>query len=297
MKNATKWNIELALELESLFYKDSVPEEGIEIVDKLDRRWQGIANLIGFDYTDEDVVKKIEDFFPVTDEKSPLHIFDDAEEAIDFFQDMRTIKARRAWLVIRTTKESYSPSVQALIKICCEIIDRGPVALRHKSYGVFENIIFCVSAAIGNNDVTYNSLCLLCTVIQNLDKFQIDWATRFSENVRGSKIAQGKQKKVKNRKAYFEDFEQYFANRCQKGEKISKRHAAFGFFKQKENDENFNKIWKSPDSFYRAYTDRKQSTKNKARLEEQQKKNSVLDISTEMADVLNKWLNDEKATE
>lgn len=86
----------MALELESLFYKDSVPEEWIEIIDKLNQRWQGIANLIGFDYTDEDVVKKIEDFFPVTDEKSPLHIFDDAEEAIDFFQDMRTIKARRA---------------------------------------------------------------------------------------------------------------------------------------------------------------------------------------------------------
>ena len=210
MKNATKWNTELALELESLFYKDSVPEEWIEIIDKLERRWQGIANLIGFDYTDEDVVKKIEDFFPVTDEKSPLHIFDDAEEAIDFFQDMRTIKARRAWFVIRTTKETYSPSVQALIKICCEIIDRGPVALRHKSYGVFENIIFCVSAAIGNNDVTYNSLCLLCTVIQNLDKFQIDWAMRFSENVRGSKIAQGKQEKVEIRKAYFYEFEEYF---------------------------------------------------------------------------------------
>ena len=51
MKNATKWNTELALELDSLFYKDSVPEEWIEIVDKLDRLWQGIADLIGFDFT------------------------------------------------------------------------------------------------------------------------------------------------------------------------------------------------------------------------------------------------------
>ena len=297
MKNGTKWNTELAMELESLFYKDSVPEEWIEIVDKLDRRWQGIADLIGFDFTDEDVIKKIENFFPVTDEKSSLYFFDNAAEAIDFFQDMRIIKARRAWFFIRTTKESYSPAVQALIEICREIIDWGSVALRQKSYRVFENIIFCVSGAIENNDVTYNSLCLLCTVIQDLDKFQIDWATRFSENVRGSKIAQGKQKKVEIRKAYFAEFEKYFANRCQKGKMISKHHAASDFFKQKKNDENFNKIWKSPNSFYRAYTDRKQPTKNKARLEEQQKKNSVLDIPTEMADVLNKWLNDEKATE
>ena len=297
MKNVTKWNTELAMELESLFYKDSVPEEWIEIIDQLDRRWQGIADLIGFDFTDEDVVKKIENFFPVTDEASPFHPFEDAEEAINFFQDMRTIKARRAWFVIRTTKESYAPSVQALVKICCEIIDCGPVALRHKSYGVFENIIFCVSAAIENNYVTYNSLCLLCTVIQDLDKFQIDWATRFSENMRGSKIAQGKQEKVKIRKAYFDKFEKYFADRRQNGEKISRHHAASGFFKQNENDDNFNQIWKCSEAFYRAYTDRKQPTKNKARSEAQQKKNSVLDIPTEMVDVLNKWLNDEKAAE
>ena len=104
MKNSTKWNTELAMELESLFYKDSVPEEWIEIIDKLERRWQGIANLIGFDYTDEDVVKKIGDFFPVTDETSPLHIFDNAAEAIDFFQDMRTIKARRGVAVDDTER-------------------------------------------------------------------------------------------------------------------------------------------------------------------------------------------------
>ena len=86
MKNSTKWNTELAMELESLFYKDSVPEEWIEIIDKLERRWQGIANLTGIDYTDEDVVKKIGDFFPVTDETSPLFPFEDAEEAINFFR-------------------------------------------------------------------------------------------------------------------------------------------------------------------------------------------------------------------
>lgn len=96
MKNSTKWNTELAMELESLFYKDSVPEEWIEIVDKLDRLWQGIADLIGFDYTDEDVVKKIEDFFPVTDEKSPLHIFDDAEEVIDFFSGYADNKSQKS---------------------------------------------------------------------------------------------------------------------------------------------------------------------------------------------------------
>ena len=158
MKNGEKWSTELALELESLFYKESVAEGHIEIVNGLERRWQGIANLIGFDFTNEDAVATIEKFFPVTDEKSPLYIFDDAAEAIDFFQDMRTIKARRAWFFIRTTKESYSPSVQALIKICCEIIDASPVEYHQKPNIALEDMNSCMSMAIGANDVTYEVL-------------------------------------------------------------------------------------------------------------------------------------------
>ena len=55
----------MALELESLFYKESVAEEHIEIVNGLERRWQAIAELIGFDFTNEDAVATIEKFFPV----------------------------------------------------------------------------------------------------------------------------------------------------------------------------------------------------------------------------------------
>ena len=76
MKNGIRWNAELAMELESLFYKESIAEEYIEIVDNLDRRWQAIAELIGFNFTNEDTVATIEKLFPVTDEKSPLYIFD-----------------------------------------------------------------------------------------------------------------------------------------------------------------------------------------------------------------------------
>ena len=297
MKDATKWNTELAMELESLFYKDSVSEEWIEIVDKLDRLWQGIADLIGFDFTNEDTVKKIENFFPVTDEKSALYIFNDAEEAINFFHDMRMIKGRRALFDIRSRRESYSPSVQALIKICLEIIDYAPIALRHKPYVLFETIICCMASAIQKNDVTYESLRLFCSIIQDLEKFQTEWCKRFHENTRGKQIAQGKQKQVEIRKAYFDEFEKYYDDRRREGETISKHHAVSSFFKEKKEDNTFNAFWGSQEAFYRAYTDRKQPTKNKARLEQQKKKDSVLGIPTDLEDVLNKWLNDEKANE
>ena len=292
MKNATKWNTELALALERLFFKDSVPEEWIEIIDKLERRWQGIADLIGFDFTNEDVVATIKNQFPVTNKKSALYIFDDAEEAINFFHDMRMIKGRRTLFDIRSRRESYSPSVQALIKICLEIINHELIALRHKPYVLFETIIFCMDSAIQKNDVTYESLRLFYSIIQDLAKFKTEWCKRFHEIIRGKQIARGKQKQVEIRKAYFDEFENYYADRRQKGEKISKHHAVSSFFKEKKEDNTFNAFWGSQKAFYRAYTDRKQPTKNKARLEEQQKKNSVLDIPTEMVDRLNKWFND-----
>ena len=102
---------------------------------------------------------------------------------------MRTVNARKAWFFIRTNKDSYPPAVQALIKICGEIIDYSPTALWQKTCVLFENIIICMAKAIEKNDVTYEFLLLFREVIQNLDKFQADWCKRFHENVRGNQIA------------------------------------------------------------------------------------------------------------
>ena len=291
MKNETKWNTELALELESLFYKDSVPEEWIEVIDKLERRWQGIANLIGFDYTDEDVVKKIEDFFPVTDEKSPLHIFDDAEEAIDFFQDMRTIKARRAWLVIRTTKESYSPSVQALIKICCEIIDASPVEYHQRPNIALENMITCMSMAIGANDITYDVLRLFYKIIHDLEKRQADYIAHLNNKNKARNISTGKQERVNWRKKCFDDFGIFFQKRHDANPKYLKKEAAKDFFEANCKDKMFTDNWRDADSFYNSYLKRNQDSKNKnrKRLEEQLKQNTHFELSPDIIDVLSKW--------
>ena len=299
MKNGTKWTIELALELESLFYKESVAEEHIEIVDNLSRRWQAIAELIGFNFTNEDTVATIEKLFPVTDEKSPLYIFDDAMEAINFFQDMRTIKARRAWFYIRTTKDSYAPAVQALIKICCKIINDSPVEYHQRPNIPLENMIDCMSMAIGAKDITYEVLRNFHKRIHDLEKKQVEYNKRSYEKARGNQITKGKQDDVNNRKKYFKEFENYYNKRIQSGERISRHQAASGFFKQKANEEDkiFKGIWKNSESFYRAYTERNQVTKNKARDKKQQEKDSAFEIPPEQQDVLNQWLNDKKANE
>lgn len=107
MKNGTIWNTELALNLESLFYKDSVAGEYMKMVDRLSRLWQEIAALIGFELTNEDVVNKIKEL-GTDDPASALYVFDNAEEAISFFQDMRTVNARKALFCIKKKSKHIS---------------------------------------------------------------------------------------------------------------------------------------------------------------------------------------------
>lgn len=217
------------------FYKDSVSEESIEIVDKLDRLWQGIADLIGFDFTDEDVVKKIGDFFPVTDETSPLFPFEDAEEAINFFQDMRIITARKAWFVIRSEKEFYSPSVQALIKICCEIIDSSPVEYHQTPNISLENMVSCMAMAIGTNDITYDVLRLFHKIVHDLEEKQARYIALQNKLENRKKISEGKQKDVEWRKKCFASLESFYEN-CQKREPdMSMHRAAIKYFSSSDN--------------------------------------------------------------
>ena len=291
MKNGTKWTTELALELESLFHKESVAERHIEIVNGLDRRWQAIAELIGFNFTNEDTVATIEKLFPVTDEMSPLYIFDDAMEAINFFQDMRTIKARRALLVIRTTKYLYAPAVQALIKICCEIIDASQVEYHQKPNIALEDMNSCMSMAIGANDVTYEVLRLFHKIIHDLEKQQADYIAHLNNKNKARNISTGKQERVNWRKKCFDDFEIFFQKLHDANPKYSKKEAAKDFFETNCKDKMFTDNWRDADSFYNSYLKRNQDSKNKnrKRLEEQLKQNTHFELSPDIIDILSKW--------
>ena len=49
MKNGIVWTTDTAVQLESLFHKESILDEHLEVVDSLILRWQRIAMLIKFD--------------------------------------------------------------------------------------------------------------------------------------------------------------------------------------------------------------------------------------------------------
>jgi len=109
---------------------------------------------------------------------------------------MRTIKARRTCFFIRTTKESYSPSVQALIKICCEIIDASPVEYHQRPNIALENMITCMSMAIGANDTTYDVLRLFHKIIHDLEEKQARYIVLQKKLKNRKKISESKQKNV-----------------------------------------------------------------------------------------------------
>ena len=48
MKNGIVWTTDIAVQLESLFHKESILDEHLEVVDSLISRWQRIAMLIKF---------------------------------------------------------------------------------------------------------------------------------------------------------------------------------------------------------------------------------------------------------
>lgn len=285
MKNGRKWTTELALELESLFYKESVAEEYIEIVNNLDRRWQAIAKLIGFNFTDEDAVATIEKFFPVTDEKSPLYIFDDATEALNFFQNMRSINAHYALFTIRNSQATYAPSVQALIKVCCEIIDDSPIIFHQNPNIYLENMAICLSTAIASQDITYVVLKQFQHIIYELEKYQIDYENHCSNLSRGEKISESKKLKKELRQQYLQEFKDYY-QKCYESN-ISKKQAANEFFQAHE--EKLKEIWEDSNAFYRAITERHQTVKNKARLKQQKEKNSRFELPEDISAILANW--------
>ena len=264
MKNSIVWTTDVALELESLFHKESILDEHLEVVDSLILRWQRIAILIKFDFSNEDDILKIKELIPVTDQTSPLAIFDSATEAIDFFQDMRTIIARKALFFFRQTQGQYAPSVQGLIKHCSDIIRESPVIYHQKPNVYLEDIVFCMQKAVAANDITYDVLRHFHKIIHDLEMYNAKYHAHLSKKAQRKNISAGKADEVKWRQDIFAEFAAYYEGRQKDSQGISMHKAAIDFFKLHSKDDKFTGKWKTGESFYRSYTERKQDSQKKS---------------------------------
>ena len=264
MKNSIVWTTDVALELESLFHKESILDEHLEVVDSLILRWQRIAILIKFDFSNEDDILKIKELIPVTDQTSPLAIFDSATEAIDFFQDMRTIIARKALFFFRQTQGQYAPAVQGLIKHCSDIIRESPVIYHQKPNVYLEDIVFCMQKAVAANDITYDVLRHFHKIIHDLEVYDAKYHAHLSKKAQRKNISAGKADEVKWRQDIFAEFAAYYEGRQKDSQGISMHKAAIDFFKLHSKDDKFTGKWKTGESFYRSYTERKQDSQKKS---------------------------------
>ena len=264
MKNSIVWTTDVALELESLFHKESILDEHLEVVDSLILRWQRIAMLIKFDYGNEDDILKIKELIPVTEQTSPLAIFDSATEAIAFFQDMRTIIARKALFFFRKTQEQYAPAVQGLIQHCCDIIRESPVIYHQKPNVYLEDIVFCMQKAVAANDITYDVLRHFHKIIHDLEVYNAKYHAHLSKKAQRKNISAGKADEVKWRQDIFAEFAAYYEGRQKDSQGISMHKAAIDFFKLHSKDDKFTGKWKTCESFYRSYTERKQDSQKKS---------------------------------
>ena len=264
MKNGIVWTTDIAVQYESLFHKESILDEHLEVVDSLILRWQRIAMLIKFDYGKEDDILKIKELIPVTDQTSPLAIFDSATEAIDFFQDMRTIIARKALFFFRQTQGQYAPAVQGLIKHCSDIIRESPVIYHQKPNVYLEDMIFCMQEAIIANDITYDVLRHFHKIIHDLEVYDAKYHAHLSKKAQRKNISAGKADEVKWRQDIFAEFAAYYEGRQKDSQGISMHKAAIDFFKLHSKDDKFTGKWKTGESFYRSYTERKQDSQKKS---------------------------------
>jgi len=142
--------------------------------------WQEIAAIIGYppdtmasgDSDNEDAIVSISRHFPVVDSKSPLVYFYDADTAIKFFRDMRTIRVLFFFHYCAFGINKYTPLVQEFIKICqgyrFAILDHGD-----KILPLIEKIICLLIMTINNDNLDPETLSAFIEIVKRISsKFE-----------------------------------------------------------------------------------------------------------------------------
>lgn len=290
-----RWNKRIAMELESIAHKnpENVPSEHAHILEKFDRFWDKMAKIIGYDFTDDTVINYIGEYFPVLKNDPVFCLFDDVEEALAFFNDFRTVKAKKAIYSLNYSVQNYPFAIQGLIRFFVELVENSPVAFRDDPPLRLEAVLICIDNAISEGNITYNVLRDFFQIIHELEVYQRGYLTAIERTQNGKKRAEGKQNAVQQRLEFFNEFEAYLSQRKAANSKTTKHQAALHFYKEKSrhaDNEEFTSRWSNAEAFYKSFCNRKQSPiKNKAREIKQKEAASPYELSQSEVDVLNDW--------
>lgn len=289
-----RWNKRIAMELESIAHKnpENVPSEHAHILEKFDRFWDKMAKIIGYDFTDDTVINYIREYFPVLKNDPVFCLFDDAEEALAFFNDFRTIKAKKAIYSLNYSVQNYPSAIQGLIRFFVELVENSPVAFRDDPPLRLEAVLICIGNAISEGNITYNVLRDFFQIIHELEVYQHGYLTAIERIQNGKKRAEGKQSAVQRRLEFFNEFEAFCQQKAVDSNMPKNKMAQFFFDKKaiEEKNEEFALRWQNAETFYKSFCNRKQSPiKNKAREIKQKKAAAPYELSQNEVDILNDW--------
>lgn len=283
------------MELESIAYKapKSIPIEHVHILNTFDAIWAKIADIIKYDFTNDTVIGTIAEYFPEQKNDSVFYLFDDKDEAIAFFNDFRTVKARKAICQLKYSMQEYSLAIQGLIRFFVELVEASPIAFRDDPPLRLEAVIICIGNAVSENNITYDVLRQIHQIIHVLEVYQLGYLSALNKKEEGTRRAKGKQDAVQWRLMILNEFDEYFNLQRIGTSKMSKHQAARSFYIKKSNNEKFAACWRDAETFYKSICSRKQSpTKNKAREIKQKKLVTQYELPQYAIDILNDWLRD-----
>ena len=195
-------------------------------------------------------------------------------------------------MTLKYTVDSYSFTVQGIIRFLVKLVEDFPVAFRDNPPLRLEAVLSCIEKAVSAENITCEVLQQVHQIIHDLEADQ----SKYLNILEGINRSAGKSTAVQWRSNIFEEFDAYFEERNSKNPKITQRHAARSFYQDKSaKDECFAAHWKNEKTFYRSLCSRNQSPiKNRAREANRQKEAMPYELSHQCIEIMNKWISDDK---
>lgn len=295
--NSSWWNQQIANWLRSIAHQgpELLSHQYMDNLKPFEKLWCEMAKSIDFAFSDGSVIESISQCYNAND-KNIFSIFNSADDASEFFNIFRSVKA---WLSFYEFKQSISHQsieIQDLISFLVKLVEERTNVFHKEPPLLLEAVLDCIKNAVEADRVSFEVLLKFCKIIQELEAVLYNYAGILETSVKGNNRAEGKRERVQQRLSFFKEFEDFYEQKHAADHKVSKRQAARIFFAKKakdEKNEEFAALWQNAETFYHSYCNRKQSScKNRKREEEKIKRWIPYTLPQIEIDALNNWLSD-----
>lgn len=294
--NSSWWNQQTAMWLKSIVHQKTelLSSQDVDTLKLLEMIWGKMAKIIDFDFTNDSVVESISQYYNANNEEI-FSLFDNADDALEFFNIFRVVKAWLMFNELKQSKQHYPVEIQGLIYFLLKLVEDFPTIFHHESPSLLEAVLICIWDAVKDKKVSFEVLMKFYKIIHILEKYQYSYAGILENSIKGNNRAEGKQKTVQQRLHCFKEFENFYEQKHTTDCKVTKHQAARMFFVEKTKEAEKRGLalpWKNAETFYKSYCNRKQSSsKNRKREEEKSELIAPYTLPKIVSDTLKNWLS------